>query len=539
MSDIIPAPRPTPSLLTPFSAGDGASFSEKLKPFFAQPPVRRAVPWFAGVAAIGLTALAWSAFMPGNQRILYSTLEDAERATVTTSLDKASIGYSIDPATGALSVSETDLYKARMIVASDGALAAPETSASMVDKLPMGASRTLEADRLRSALEQDLVLSITEIDGVETARVRIAQAEKSVFVREDTPSSASVMLRLVKGRQLTAGQVSAIRNLVASAVPAMTTDAVQVVDQNGKLLSQPDTADTDRIALQSRIEEKIRGQIDKLLRPIAGQDGFSSEVQIELDLDETSSARESYEKDGVVRSETQQQSQSSGQNAIGVPGVLSNTPPQAVAQVGAPAGTTAPAIGSGTGETNSSRTYELGRQVTVSNTQPGRIKRLTVAVALNSTLKNMKAADVEQIKQLVSAAVGADPARGDQVTVVRRAFNPDTIQAPAFYESSWFGMLVRYGAGLVVILLLIFLVIRPLIGKSKDRVKDEGADGDELEILPSTRPILNAGSTDTALLERQIGLAQQAVDEKPENAMLALRQMLDEAKASPERQSPA
>lgn len=534
MSDIIPAPRQAPSLLTPFSTTDGASFGERLKEFFAQPPVRRAVPWFAGVAAIGLTALTWSAFMPGNQRILYSALEDAERATVTTSLDKASIGYSIDPTTGALSVSEADLYKARMIVASDGAIAAPETSASMMDKLPMGASRTLEADRLRSALEQDLVLSITEIDGVETARVRIAQAEKSVFVREDTPSSASVMLRLVKGRQLTAGQVSAIRNLVASAVPAMTTDAVQVVDQNGKLLSQPDTADTDRIALQSRIEEKIRGQIDKLLRPIAGQDGFSSEVQIELDLDETSSARESYEKDGVVRSETQQQSQSSGQNAIGVPGVLSNTPPpQAVAQLGVPTGTTAQATGSGTGESNSSRTYELGRQVTVSNTQPGRIKRLTVAVALNSALKNMKAADVEQIKQLVNSAVGADPERGDQITVVRRAFNPDTIQAPAFYESSWFGMLVRYSAGLIVILLLIFLVIRPLIGKSKDRMEDEDADGKGLEILPSTRSSLNAGSTDTALLERQIGLAQQAVNEKPDNAMLALRQMLDEAKANP------
>ncbi len=514
------------------TTGASMPFGERMRHAFAQPPVRRALPWFGGVAALGLAALAWMAFMPGNQRMLYSTLGDAERANVVASLDKASISYSIDPATGALSVNETDLYRARMIVASDGALAVPETGAAMVDKLPMGASRTLEADRLRSALEQDLVMSITEIDGVESARVRIAQAEKSVFVREDTPPSASVMLRLVKGRQLTPGQVAAIRNLVASAVPGLSTDAVQVVDQNGKLLSQKDSADTDRIMLQTRIEEKIRNQIDTLLLPIAGQGNFSSEVQIELDLDETSSARESYEKDGVVRSETQQQSQSGAQNAVGIPGVLSNTPPpQTIAQPGAPAGTPLPAQSAPPvmGENASSKTYELGRQVTVSNSQPGKIKRLSVAVALSSKLKNMKGADVAQIKQLVSSAVGADPARGDQVTVMTRAFNPELVEDIPYYETPWFGMLVRYGAGLIAVVLVLLFVIRPLMRLAQGKGSDEGvalSEGDgSAHIMVSEH-----APTNTKLLERQISLAQQAVDEKPESAILALRQMLNDGK---------
>ncbi len=527
MSDIIPSTGSSPSLLAPFQGNGNATMPEKLRQFAEQPMVRRAAPWFAGVAALGLTALAWSTFMPATQRMLYSALDDAERAKVVATLDKAAISYVIDPRSGALSVDEADLYKARMLVASDGALAVPETGSAMLDKLPMGASRTLEADRLRSALEQDLALSIAEIEGVESARVRIAQAEKSVFVREDLPPSASVMLRIVKGRQLSIGQVTAIRNLIAAGVPGMTTDAVQVVDQNGKLLSQADNADTDRIALQTRIEDKIRNQIEQLLRPVVGAGNFSSEVQVELDLDDSTSARESYEKDGVVRSETLQQTQTSAAGAVGVPGVLSNTPPpQTTAQPGAPLGTPSagPASNQTTGENASSRTFELGRQVTVSSVRPGKIKRLSVAVAL----KNAKPAEVEQLKQLVSSAVGADTQRGDLVTVVARAFNAEAEVVVPFYEASWFGMLIRYGAGLIAVLMVLLFAVRPLIKKAKaNAVQTAEEDGERDALSPATG---GSNAIDTATLERQVNLARKAVEQKPENAVLALRQMLNDAK---------
>ena len=132
MSELIPSSGTSPSLLAPFRNGENAAIPVRIRQFAEQPPVRRALPWFGGVAAIGLTALAWSAFMPGTQRLLYSALDDAERANVVASLDKAAIGYTIDPSSGALSVDENDLYKARMLVASDGALAAPETGTEML-----------------------------------------------------------------------------------------------------------------------------------------------------------------------------------------------------------------------------------------------------------------------------------------------------------------------------------------------------------------------------------------------------------------------
>lgn len=203
MTDLVPASQGSaPSLIAPLLDPAGGRPLDRLRAFADQPPVRRMLPWFLGVSGLGVAALTWAVLSPAPQRVLYSSLGDAERASVVDALGKASIAYRIDNATGSLTVNEDDLYRARMLVAQEGALAAPESGAQMLDSLPMGASRTLEGERLRAARERDLVLTIQEIDGVEAVRVHLAQGEKSVFVRENAPPSASVMVRLARGRQL-------------------------------------------------------------------------------------------------------------------------------------------------------------------------------------------------------------------------------------------------------------------------------------------------------------------------------------------------
>src|SRR3546814_4234888 len=99
--------------------------------------------------------------------------------------------------------------------------------------LPMGASRAIEGETLRAAREADLARTIEAIDAVQSARIHIAAPEPSLFVRDDTPATASVMLTLQNGRSLSDGQVQAIRFLVASSVPGMNADHVSVIDQRG------------------------------------------------------------------------------------------------------------------------------------------------------------------------------------------------------------------------------------------------------------------------------------------------------------------
>lgn len=545
MSTTLPA-APAGSVLTQLTDPAGGSILDRVKGFAAQPAIKKTLPWFAGVAALGGVAMTWSMLSPDPQRTLYSQLDDSERASVVAALDKAAIPYTIDNQTGALTVGEGDLYKARMTVASDGALATPDSGDDMLNSLPIGASRTLEGERLRTARERELQLTIAEIDGVESVRVHLAQGEKSAFIRDNAPPTASVMLRLAKGRQLSDSQVQAIVNLVAGSVPGLTPDAVKVIDQHGRLLSDRSAkGDNDRLDMQARLEEKLRAQLSSLLTPMVGEGNFSSQVQVELDMDQVTSARESYDKQGVLRSETQEQSTTSGATpgpAQGVPGTLSNTPPpQTTAQPGAPQGTAAtpgamPAATPTTnGESSATRNYELGREVAVANTSPGKLKRLSVAVALSqSAMKGMKPADLDQIKQLVSAAVGADTARGDQIAVFSRKFDATPDEAIPFYETSWFGMILRNAIALIAVLLVLLLGVRPLIKalRRDPAATAEGEDGVEGEgpLLPSPTAVGGAsplsGAIDSALLGQQVSLAQRMVEEQPESAVLALRQML-------------
>ena len=540
MSDTLPAAArhvgPQGSLLAPFTDPAGGSAAARLRAFAGQAGIRRVLPWFLGMAAIGGAALTWVALAPSPQRTLYAQLADAERAGVAGALDKAGITYAVDNQTGALSVAEGDFYRARMLVAADGALAAPESGSQMLDKLPMGASRTMEGERLRAARERELMLTVAEIDGVEAVRVHLAQAEKSVFVREDTPPTASVMLRLAQGRQLSDSQVGAIVNLVAASVPGMSPDAVRVVDQHGRLLTDRQGKDDDRLELQARLEEKLRRQVAQLLTPMLGEGNFTSEIQVDLDMDQVTSARESYDKDGVVRSETQQQSSSSAAGpAAGVPGMLSNTPPPAATaspgppKASAPAAGAAPVGGPVNGEASTTRTYELGREVAVANSAPGKLKRLSVAVAISAKALKNRNADVEQIKQLVSAAVGLNAARGDQVAVMARDFSQTPAEALPFYETGWFAGMVRNAAALLAVLLVLLLGVRPLIkvlrgglagSRAAEPATQGGGDGQAGAPARASRPI------DPARLSQQVGLAQQLVAEKPENAAAALRQML-------------
>lgn len=530
---VVPSPPASLAVLSDPAAG---TLSARLGQFVRQPAVRKMLPAFGGLAAVGLTALAWTTLSPAPQRVLYAQLDDKERAGVVDALDKGGIGYTIDPASGALTVDEDKLYKARMLVASDGALAQPDTAPTL-DTLPLGASRTLEGERLRAAREHELTLTIQEIDGVESVRVHLAEGEKSAFVRDTAAPSASVMVRMARGRQLSAGQVSAIANLVAASVPGLNADAVRIADQHGRLLSQTGGENADRLDLQARMEDKLRNQVSALLAPMLGQGNFSSEIQVDLDMEDVTSAREAYDKNGsVVRSETQAQSSTpTGQTPVGVPGALSNTPPPpATAVPGPPQGTPtlAPGAQQMSNEANSSRTYELGREVSVTNRSPGTLKRISVAVAVSGTaMKGAKPADIDQLKQLVSAAVGANPARGDTVAVIVRKFEPATDTPLAFYEAPWFAMVVRNMVALIAVLLVLFIAVRPAVRAltAKREAPPEPQVAPEPPAPPTIEEVVTdevAGTVNPEALVRQLGYAQRIVEDRPEAAVHALRQML-------------
>jgi flagellar M-ring protein FliF len=514
----------------------------QLAGFANQPALARALPALAGLGAVAAAAALWMAISSGPDRMLYGSLTDAERAKVVETLEAGGIAYSIDNSTGALSVAESDLYRAKMLVASDAGIAAPEGAEAMLDSMPLGTSRTLEGERLRLARERELMLTIKEIDGIESVRVHLATPDRSVFVRENNAPSASVMVRLVGGRSLSQPQVSAIVNLVGASVPGLSADAVRVVDQNGRLLSDPREQAGEGLTLQREHEAKLREQLDGLLLPLLGEGNFSTQVQVELDKSEVTTARETYEKEGVVRAESERNSARTGAApAGGVPGVAANTPPpQAQLVDGAPQPAAPAAANSTDTETATDRSYELGREVAVTTAGPGSLTKLSVAVAVSD--KALKAAaplTAQQLEALVSAAVGANTQRGDTVKVVASKFEPADLAPPAFYEEPWFAMLVRYGTALIAVVLVLMLAVRPLIGKLKGKgekpVPSAAEDAAPLAIGGDSG---NVSGADTVLaaadngqpladLPQQVELARRLATSQPERAVEALQRMLE------------
>ncbi|MFN3864110.1 MAG: flagellar basal-body MS-ring/collar protein FliF [Erythrobacter sp.] len=533
----------------PQPAGWRTLLPEPVAGFIAQPALSRALPLLAGVGALAAAGALWMTLASGPDRVLYTSLTDAERAKVVETLEAGGIAYAIDNQTGALSVAEDDLYRARMLVASNAGIAAPEGAEAMLDSMPLGTSRTLEGERLRLARERELMLTIREIEGIESVRVHLATPERSVFVRENNPPSASVMVRLVHGRSLSQSQVEAIVNLVAASVPGMSADAVRVVDQNGRLLSSPREDNLEPLLLQREHEAKLREQIDTLLLPLLGEGNYSAQVQVALDQNEVTSARETYEKEGVVRAESARNASRTGGGPMGgVPGVAANTPPPDATLVNGPPQPAPPAAAQATDtESASERSYELGREVAVTSTRPGGLRRLSVAVAVSdAALKQAAPMTAAQLEALVGAAVGADPARGDQVKVVASKFEPGDFEAPAFYEQPWFAMLVRYGAALLAVLLVLLFAVRPLVGRLKGKGSHEAPAGAEEGAPPAladtgadslaAADVIPAMAAATALgdLPRQVELARRLATSQPERAAEALQRML----AAPDDRQP-
>jgi flagellar M-ring protein FliF len=448
---------------------------ERVRQIAAQPAVAKSLPMMGLIAVLGLAAIVWMTMSQPPQRDLFRGLADADKAAVADTLKASNIAYSIDRDTGALSVSEGDFYQAKMLLAQAGLPKSAPDGDAMISSLPLGASRAVEGERLRGARELDLARTIEAIDAVESAKIHLAVEQPSVFLRDRSEPAASVMLRLHAGRTLGDAQVQAIVHLVASSVPGLAPDGVSVVDQTGRLLSRSggdaaSNASERQVEIQSQIEARYMASLAKLLTPIVGADNFAAEVHADLDFSEVQATRESYPKDtAVVRAEqgTITNDDAGGGETGGIPGALSNQPPQtAQTTVGQPA-TGAPIAPPTVKKTeNYNRTFELGREVSVTKQPVGQVKRLTIAVALKQGKTRRTAKELAEIEQLVKGAVGFDAARGDTIALNARKFadvDPADEAGPKWWEAGWVSMLARNLSALLIAALVVFGVAKPLL----------------------------------------------------------------------------
>ncbi|MBI1195067.1 MAG: flagellar basal body M-ring protein FliF [Gammaproteobacteria bacterium] len=458
---------------------------------FYQLPLLRQLGLMVGLAAsvaIGVAAVTWS--QSPDYRLLYSNLSEQDANQITQSLQQANIKYKLSEGTSVVMVAANDVSSARMMLAGQGLPKGGDAGFELLDKAEgFGVSQFMENTRYQRALEGELARTITSLDSVRSARVHLALPKQSAFIRQRKNPTASVTIDLLPGRFLGEIQVAAVRHIVSAGVPNLDPDNVMVIDQRGRLLTTPGKSTDLKISAgqfdyRERIENDYEKRIEEIISPIVGAGAVRAQVSADMDFTVTEKSQEQYDpKTASVRSEhIEEQQNTDGAPAAGVPGSLTNQPPSG-GTVTAQNQSSVPGQNPNGEALQSSRTtiknYELDKTISHVRQGGGVVNRLSIAVVVDFKAKKneqgevvreaLPAEELSRIEALVKRAVGFDAARGDQVEVVNAPFNDSApvvetpVEAPAFYERPELISWAKQGLAGLLVLYLLMGVLRPVM----------------------------------------------------------------------------
>ncbi|MDR3324013.1 MAG: flagellar M-ring protein FliF [Zoogloeaceae bacterium] len=424
----------------------------------------------AAIVALLVGAYLWS--RQPDYKVLFANLSEKDGGAIIAALDQSGVPYHFSESGGAILVPGNSVHEVRLRLASQGLPRGGSVGFELMENQKFGVSQFIEQVNYQRALEGELSRTIEAISAVQSARVHLAMPKPSVFVREEQKPTASVLLHLFPGRVLESSQVAGISHLVASSVPQLPLANVNIVDQNGNLLSrlkdklQEAGLDASQIKYVREVEDGIIKRIDDILTPVVGVDNFRVQVAADLDFSHTEQTSETYGPEISIRS--QQVSESANLDKPpqgGVPGALTNQPPvPAIAPltqppVGengepAPAAPQNPPLDPERGrmevagikaplqnpvspplstQKNTTTNNEVDKTIRYTRQSVGSVRRLTAAVVVNYRMvmdnkagkempKPLSEAEVTQITSLVREAMGYDQNRGDSISVANAPF---------------------------------------------------------------------------------------------------------------------
>ncbi|MBX6966077.1 flagellar basal body M-ring protein FliF [Alcaligenes faecalis] len=476
----------------------------------------------AALIALIVALLLWS--RGPTYQVLFSNLDDRDGGAIVSALGQMNVPYQFNSNGTAILVPQDRVHDVRMQMASQGLPRSGNAGFELLDQSRFGASQFTEQVTYQRALEGELANSIKAVHAVKEARVHLAMPRETLFVRDRQSPTASVVLTLYPGRDLSEGQVSAISWLISSSVPNLHADKVSIIDQNGRLLTAPTGemgADNQQRNFVNDIEYRAVQRILTLLNPLVGAGNVRAQVTAEVDFSRREQTSEVYKPNqqpgqAAVRSQqTSSSLQRNPQQPQGVPGALSNqapnnatanlvNPPAAPNQPQAPvapatdpanaaaqtanaanatAAGTDPSLVSlaeqarllqntGNARNDSTVNYEVDRTISHVKGPLGQLSRLSVAVVVNyrNTDKDNQPLDQEEldkISDLVKQAVGYSADRGDSLSVVNGQFNEQGDIDTPFWKNPEYRELAMELVKYVVFAFILFMawriVINPII----------------------------------------------------------------------------
>jgi flagellar M-ring protein FliF len=443
---------------------------------------------------------------------LYADLDPQEAQGVVQRLQDLKVAYELDTDGRTIRVAADKLPEVRIQMATQGVPESGRVGFEIFDRTNFGLTNFQEQVNYQRALEGELARSIMTLAEVEAARVHLVLAKESLFQSPEEQTKASVILKLKSGRTLSAPAAQGIVNMVASSVKGLTPEKVVLIDYRGKILSRNDGAGStsnsglsaQQLDARQRLETELSTKIVQILEPAVGQGKVRPQVSVLMNFQQVDETVEQYDPQGsVVRSHNKQdERQRSPERVGGIPGprstvspnpanpanpqtpavpvnVVSPANPQTVANAAAAQPTATVPVDTSVIQSETTN-YEVSKSVRHIVNPIGKIDKVSVAVIIDnhtkvttgqdgkpqSSQEPRTAEEMTKYKELVSAAIGFNPTRGDQLTVENISFagEMELVELPTFLEKQ--GPVIvtglRYLIVPVVFIILYLLFLRPL-----------------------------------------------------------------------------
>ncbi len=503
-------------------------------------PVTRQMGMLVGLAAsvaLGVAVVLWS--REPAYSILFNQMASRDTAEVVNILQNNNIPFKIENNQSMIMVPTKNLEDARLKLAAQG-LPRVDTPDSdfYASTGTFNSSQFMESARYKRALETELARTISQFHDIKAARVHLALPRESAFIRDKREPTASVFVDAYPGIGLKKHTIASIVNLVASSIPSLSPTKVTVVDKNGMLLNEGSGNNfftiTERNAeYRQSIEQEYAEKIEEILTPMLGYGRVKAKVAADMDFTSYEQTQEMYNpQNAAIRSESKvEEKKQIGDQASGVPGALSNKLPQ-----GQPVNNNAPnqggsqTIDAQTLRLQSTKNFELDKTVSHTKKSPGNIKRLTVAILVDTKMvkdpktkkmvsKPLSKDEISKIKALIADTIGLNNKRGDSINVLSSSFvKPEPIpEQPVekFWKTAWFYSMVKQSLGGLFVLLLVFGLLRPVMRNltSADKAlkkSEEDSPGQE-QLTYRGKPVPQGANE----YETQLNLLRQIVNQEP------------------------
>ena len=517
-----------------------------------------------GVVIGGYLFMSWAGkptYVP-----LFSNLSSADAASITQKLTTNKIPYQLSEGGAQILVPQSDVYQQRLDMAAAGLPSSGSQGYSLLDNAGVTTSQFQQQVEYQQAVSDQLQKTIESITGVSTAIVNVVIPQQSLFATSAGQPSASVLVSLQPGVTLTAEQVQAIVHLVASSIQGLSPDNVTVVDQNGNVLNAPGTAAGNVAAgtmeqqQAQAYEQSLDTSLQAMLATVLGPGNAVVHTSAQLDFSQTNITSNIYNPNNQGPIPVQQAS--SGQTYVGpaasqaAGGILGATTTPAGTTVTTVPGGKAKKAGGGKAPAVTTTTVPTYTQVGKSQqnvvsevtktvqSAPGTLVRLSVAVVVNSSVKGVK---LQTIKQLVSAAAGLQPSRGDSIQVAFVPFNQSLAKlqaqqlkaaASANSQAALMGE-ARTGAIVLVVLALLLFAIRRITKTTRVPMAlpagyqplelEAGEDDDETMALPAQAalPEMATLTPQSSALQAEVSQLGEMIEREPERIAEMLRAWLE------------